>query len=117
MHFCFSDNRIGRTVYIQINRTVYLHPDLMSGRTAVTIDEHRCLVRLDNMIAVEKLMEIVIHDSGIFFFKLYHPIRHVLSGNRQSIPLKLLFQEIKRHGIDMLPFMMAAPSDADIGLP
>lgn len=89
-HFCSSGIRIGRSVCIQIIRTVYPHPTPASGRTVITIDKHRYIVRLDDMLAVEKIMEIVIHDSEIFFSKSYPPIRHVLSGNRHSIPLKHL---------------------------
>ena len=63
--------------------------------------KHRCLIRLNDMVIIQLPVKIVIQNRKVFLTQPDHPVRHVLSGNGQTIAFELLLQTIQRNCIDI----------------
>ena len=64
-------------------------------------DEVAALIRLQDMVIVQFSMQIIIKHCQISVRTLDGPVGHVLAGNRQAVPFKLLFLAVKGNGIDI----------------
>ena len=81
---------------IHVARTVHPHITLGTGTAAIPVYQYRCLISLDDMIAVKQRMKVIIQNGEIFFSQPDHPVRHVLPGYGKAISKEFLFKAIKR---------------------
>ena len=80
---------------------VYPHVTFGPGASPVFIYEDRSLVRLQDMIGIQFLVQVIIEYCQITFRTPDRPVGHVLAGNMQPISLEFLFLTVKRNGIDI----------------
>ena len=88
-------------VRVHLAGTVYPHVTLAPGISPVFIYQHGRLIRLQDMVIVQFSMQIIIKHCQISVRTLDGPVGHVLAGNRQAVPFKLLFLAVKGNGIDI----------------
>lgn len=77
---------------IHVARTVHPHITLGTATAAIPFYQYRCLISLDDMIAVKQRMKVIIQNGEIFFSQPDHPVRPcsawLWQGHIEGIPVQ-----------------------------